>query len=380
MHHTWLLLLRDDNVLLHLHHPRDRRRRLHRLQLRPRLSRDGASGVVNLDKLTYAGNLDNLAPSARDPRHVFVRGDICDRALVDAPARRAPAASGRQLRRREPRRSLDRRPRRVRRAPTSSAPSRCSRPRAATGARCRGAERATRFRFLHVSTDEVYGSLGPTGLFTEETPVRAQLALRRLEGRLPIIWCAPTHHTYGLPTLTTNCSNNYGPLPVPGKADPADDPQRARGQAAAGLRRRAERARLALRRATTARRSASCSSAASPARRTTSAATTSGPTSHIVQRVCDPARRARRRSARGSLPRGSSPSSPDRPGHDRRYAIDAAQDRARARAGRPAHTFEPGLRETVRWYLDHRDWCARHRAGVYRRERLGLSTADATGA
>ena len=203
--------------------------------------------VVNLDKLTYAGNLGNLASLEGDPRHVFVHGDIGDRALVDALlAEHRPRAIVNFAAESHVDRSIH--------GPAAFVADQRRRHLHAArgGARVLGdaapsAERAA-FRFLHVSTDEVYGSLAPDDPpFTETTPYAPNSPYSASKAASDHLVRA-YHHTYGLPTLTTNCSNNYGPLPVSREADPADDRQRARGQAAAGLRRRQQRARLALRR------------------------------------------------------------------------------------------------------------------------------------
>ena len=200
--------------------------------------------VVNLDKLTYAGNLGSLANLRGDARHVFVRGDIGDRAQVEALL------------------GLHRPRAIVNFAAESHVDRSIHGPAAfvetnvvgtfhlleATRAFCStlsDGERAA-FRFLHVSTDEVYGSLGPADPpFAETTPYAPNSPYSASKAAADHLVRA-YHHTYGLPTLTTNCSNNYGPRQFPGEAHPADDRQRARRQAAAGVRRRPQRPRLAL--------------------------------------------------------------------------------------------------------------------------------------
>ena len=239
--------------------------------------RQESAGVVNLDKLTYAGNLKNLAALAGEPRHTFVRGDICDPQLVLSLLKQhKPWAV-------------------VHFAAESHVDRSINNPGEFVLTNVNGtlnllqqsrtywdgldAEQKQSFRFLHVSTDEVYGTLGASDpAFTEDDAVCAEQSLCRFQGGSDHLVRA-YHHTFGLPTLTTNCSNNYGPLPVPGEADSADDLECAGRQAAAGLWRRPECSRLALRRATTATRSARCSGAASRARPTTSAAATSRATS-----------------------------------------------------------------------------------------------------
>ena len=195
---------------------------------------------------------------------------------------------------------------------------------APTGGRCD--ERAARaFRFLHVSTDEVYGSLGRDGLLhrghAPTSPNSPYSASKAASDHLARAW----HHTYGLPVIVTNCSNNYGPYQFPGEADPADDPQRARGQAAAGLRRRARTcATGSMSRIMRAALCWSLDARAGPAR-----SYNVGGDSERTQ----PRRGARdlRRASTGSRPGRRAPHErlipfvTDRPGHDRRYAIDAAK-------------------------------------------------------
>ena len=156
---------------------------------------------------------------------------------------------------------------------TSSARSICSKPAAAFGAAISADK-----KFHHVSTDEVYGSLGATGFFTETTPYAPNSPYSASKASSDMLVRA-YHHTYGLPTVITNCSNNYGPFQFPEKLIPGRHPERARAETDSGLRRRHERARLALR--ARPRRGAvdGAASAASSARPTTSAATTNGPTS-----------------------------------------------------------------------------------------------------
>ena len=171
------------------------------------------------------------------------------------------------------------------------------------------------------------------------------------------------HHTYGLPVLTTNCSNNYGPFHFPEKLIPLMIVNALAEQAAADLRRRHAGARLALRDRTTAPRSARCWRAARSARPTTSAAGTRSRTSTSCD-ACAPCSTRCSRRAAGSYARLKTHVT-DRPGHDRRYAIDASKIE-RELGWRPAETFESGLRKTVRWYLDNARWVERVQTGAYR--------------
>ena len=203
--------------------------------------------VVNLDALTYAGNLDTSAAVAFQPEsRVRARGHrrpgrwwiACWRSIV---------REHRELRGGKPRRSFHRRPRGVH-------SDQRRRHAGAAGGRARlldGADRTASgaaFRFLHVSTDEVYGSLGDDRLFRRDDCVRAEFSVLGLQGGVRSPGSCRFHHTYGLPVLTTNCSNNYGPYQFPEKLIPLMILKAIAGEAPPGLRRRRQRARLALRR------------------------------------------------------------------------------------------------------------------------------------
>ena len=174
--------------------------------------------IVNLDALTYAGNLENLAALRGDARHHFVRGDICDRALVDRLlAEHRPRAVVHFAAESHVDRSIHGPAAFVR--TNIEGTFTCSKRPARIGSRCSGSEREN-FRFLHVSTDEVYGSLAPDApAFTEHhayEPNSPYSASKAASDHLVRAW----HHTYGLPVLTTNCSNNYGPYQFPEKLIP----------------------------------------------------------------------------------------------------------------------------------------------------------------
>jgi dTDP-glucose 4,6-dehydratase len=316
--------------------------------------------VLNLDALTYAGNLENLAALKDDPRHVFVHGDIADRALLD-------------------RLLAEHRPRAV---VNFAAESHVDRSIHGPGAfiktnvegtftlleAVRGhwsaldaAGRAA-FRFLHVSTDEVYGSLGPGDPPFREThayePNSPYSASKAASDHLVRAW----HHTYGLPVLTTNCSNNYGPYHFPEKLIPlmivnalAGKPLPVYGDGmqvrdwlyvkdhCSAIRTVLERGR--------------------PGETYNVGGWNEKPNIEIVRSICALLDELR-----------PDPSGPyvrlikhvtDRPGHDRRYAIDAGKIE-RELGWRPAETFETGIRKTVRWYLDHPDWVAHVQSGSYR--------------
>jgi len=328
------------------------------------LVRDHGAAVINVDKLTYAANLSSLAPIANESKYVFEKADICDRGALDGIfARHMPTAV-------------------LHLAAESHV------DRSITGAgefintnvvgtyqlleaarfyytcllpRVRG-----QFRFVHVSTDEVYGSLGANGRFREDTPYQPSSpysASKAASDHLAYAW----FKTYGLPVIISNCSNNYGPYQFPEKLIPltilsalegkslpvygdgsnvrdwlyVDD--HARGLIALLRHGRvgekynfggdSERANLA-----------------------------------VVDLICD----VLDQLAPTSQPRRSLITFvTDRPGHDLRYAIDASKAR-RELGWEPRQTFESGIEQTVRWYVNNRAWWQPIRADVYSGERLGL--------
>ena len=328
-----------------------------------------ASGVrvVNLDALTYAGNRDTLASLEGDPDHVFVHGDIGDGALVARLlAEHRPDAVVNFAAESHVDRSID--------GPAAFVQTNVVGTLALLEAvrdYWRSLEGAARdaFRFLHVSTDEVYGSLGDTGKFTEETayaPNSPYSASKAASDHLVRAF----HHTYGLPVLTTNCSNNYGPYQFPEKLIPliiaralAGDPLPIYGDGrnvrdwlyvgdhCAAIRAVLERGRV-------------------------------GETYNVggdaemqnidvVNTIC--ALLDARRPRADGKPRNSQITYvADRPGHDRRYAIDAGKLKSEL-GWQPAHSFEQGIADTVDWYLDHQDWVQRVLDGSYRLERIGVT-------
>jgi dTDP-glucose 4,6-dehydratase len=316
--------------------------------------------VVNLDSLTYAGNLANLKSLESEPRHTFVRGDVCDRAVVAALfATHRPRAV-------------------VHFAAESHVDRSIHGPGAFVRTNIEGtyllleaarsyyeslhdADRA-RFRFLHVSTDEVYGSLGPTDpAFTESAPYAPNspyAASKAASDHLVRAW----HRTYGLPVVVTHCGNNYGPYQFPEKLIPlmivnalAGKPLPIYGDGlhmrdwlhvgdnCAAIRAVLERGRVG---------------------ETYNVGSGRGTTNvDVVGIICglldefrpDPRGRYRRLITYVK----------DRPGHDRRYAIDARKIE-RELGWRPAESFDSGLRKTVRWYLDNADWVDNVQTGAYR--------------
>lgn len=317
--------------------------------------------IVNLDKLTYAGNLENLASLQGDARHVFVQGDLGDRTLVD-----------RLLAEHKPRAVLhfaaeshvDR---------SIHGPEDFIQTNIVGTFRLIEAVRAywsalpepekTAFRFLHVSTDEVYGTLhhedppfAETNAYEPNSPYSASKAA---SDHLVRAW----HHTYGLPVLTTNCSNNYGPFHFPEKLIPlmivnaqADKPLPVYGDGlqvrdwlyvkdhCSAIRRVLEGGRLG--------------------ETYNVGGWNEKPNIEIVHTVCALLDELRPK-ADGSSYTTQITHVPDRPGHDRRYAIDARKIE-RELGWKPAETFETGIRKTVQWYLDQPDWVQHVQTGAYR--------------
>ncbi len=326
--------------------------------------------IVNLDALTYAGNRDTLAALDGDPNHVFVHGDIGDRALVDRLLREhRPDAVVNFAAESHVDRSID--------GPGAFVQTNVVGTLAlleATRDYWKSLEDAAKaaaskqdFRFLHVSTDEVYGSLGDTGKFTEETayaPNSPYSASKAASDHLVRAF----HHTYGLPVLTTNCSNNYGPYQFPEKLVPliiaralAGEPLPVYGDGrnvrdwlyvgdhCAAIRAVLERGRIG------------------------ETYNVGGDAEmqniEVVQTIC--ALLDARRPRGDGKPRSSQVTHvADRPGHDRRYAIDASKLKSEL-GWAPAHSFGQGIADTVDWYLDHQDWVQRVLDGSYRLERIG---------
>jgi dTDP-glucose 4,6-dehydratase len=321
--------------------------------------------VVNLDKLTYAGNLDTLASLEGSDRHLFVQGDIGDRALVARLlAEHRPQAIVNFAAESHVDRSID--------GPAAFVETNVVGTLGLLeGARdyWRGLEGAARegFRFLHVSTDEVYGSLGAEGKFSETTPYAPNSPYSASKAASDHLVRA-FHHTYGLPTLTTNCSNNYGPYQFPEKLIPlviqkalGGEPLPVYGD---GLNIRdwlyVGDHCSAIRRVLEAGRVGETYNVGGNAERENLT---------VVKTIC--ALLDARRPLADGRPRESLITFvKDRPGHDRRYAIDAGKLK-RELGWSPTHTFESGMAHTVDWYLAHQLWVQRVLDGSYRMERLG---------
>ncbi|MES2298905.1 MAG: dTDP-glucose 4,6-dehydratase [Pseudomonadota bacterium] len=314
--------------------------------------------VLNFDKLTYAGNLNNLVRLSGDARHHFVRGDICDRAQVAALlAQHQPRAIVHFAAESHVDRSIHG-PGEFITTNINGTFSLLEEARAYWSALA--PERQAAFRFLHVSTDEVYGTLGPDDAPFSETTAYAPNSPYSASKAASDHLVRAYHHTYGLPTVTTNCSNNYGPYHFPEKLIPLvisnalagkplpiyGDGQQVRdwlyvSDHCAAIRRVLEAGRL-------------------------------GETYNVggwnemanldvVHVLCDildreaPAARSYREQITYVK---------DRPGHDRRYAIDARKIE-RELGWKPAETFESGIARTVKWYLANQAWVMDVQSGAY---------------
>jgi dTDP-glucose 4,6-dehydratase len=316
--------------------------------------------VINLDALTYAGNLETLASLQGDSRHIFVHGDICDCALVDRLfAEHKPRAVVHFAAESHVDRSIHG-PGAFVRTNVDGTFTLLEAARAHWSALPAGEREA--FRFLHVSTDEVYGSLGPGDpAFTETKayePNSPYSASKAASDHLVRAW----HHTYGLPVLTTNCSNNYGPYQFPEKLIPLmivnalagkplpiyGDGQNVRDWLYVGDHCSAIREVLARGRLGETYNVGGWNEMANI---------------EIVHTLCALLDEARPDAA-GSYARLITYVK-DRPGHDRRYAIDARKIE-RELGWRPAETFHTGIRKTVQWYLDNPGWIANVQSGAYR--------------
>ncbi|MFO0788227.1 MAG: dTDP-glucose 4,6-dehydratase [Pirellulales bacterium] len=322
--------------------------------------------VVNLDKLTYAGNLESLGAVRQDPRHTFVQGDVADAALVhELLVKTRPAAIVHLAAESHVDRSID--------GPADFVETNVvgtftmldvARDYWAT---LSPAERQ-RFRFVHVSTDEVFGTLGPQGKFHEHTPYAPRSPYSATKAAADHLVRA-YYETYGLPTIITNCSNNFGPFQFPEKLIPLmvwnavegkplpvyGDGKQIRDWLYVEDHCHALRMVLEL---------------GKPGETYNVGANCERTNLEIVEHVCRLVD-----ELRPQLPHV--PTSQliqhvaDRPGHDRRYAIDATKLQ-REVGWKPRHSFDAALAKTVRWYLENAEWFERVTSGKYERERLGL--------
>jgi dTDP-glucose 4,6-dehydratase len=334
------------------------------------LLEETAADVITVDKLTYAGNLESLAEVLDHPRHRFERVDICDAPEVSRVfAQYRPQAVLHLAAESHVDRSID--------GPAEFIRTNCVGTFTLLEAalahwKALADDAKARFRFLHVSTDEVFGSLGPEGYFTEETPYRPNSpysASKAGSDHLVRAW----HHTYGLPTIITNCSNNYGPRQFPEKLIPlmivnarAGKPLPVYGKGA-NVRDWLyveDHARALLVALTKGR----------PGETYNIGGHNEKTNLELVHMLCE---------LLDELV-SNSPSVPhkslikfvqDRPGHDMRYAIDASKIE-RELGWVPRETITTGLQKTVQWYLENERWCQNIQSGTYRSERLGLGRSS----
>lgn len=330
------------------------------------LVRDGGHRVINVDKLTYAGNLESLAGALDNPSHIFEQVDICDGpALRRIFEEHRPVGVIHLAAESHVDRSIDDAGEFIRtnvvgthillkeglhywRKTLNSSPD---------------------FRFLHVSTDEVYGSLGPTGFFTELTPYAPNSpysASKAASDHLVRAW----HHTHGLPTIVTNCSNNYGPYQFPEKLIPLMIQNALHGETLPVYGRgdnirdwlfvgdHIRALRIAFERGT-------------PGETYNVGGNSERRNIDVVHAICDLVTELAPAGGIGDR-RALVTYVTDRPGHDFRYAIDATKIE-RKLGWTPWESFDSGLRKTVEWYLANQEWCGRVQSGAYRGERLGLA-------
>jgi dTDP-glucose 4,6-dehydratase len=336
------------------------------------LIRETDSEVVNVDKLTYAGNLASLAEARDNPRHHFEHVDICDASEVARVfEEHRPDAVMHLAAESHVDRSIDG-PRAFLQANVIGTFEILDASRAYWEGLGPGPKGT--FRFLHVSTDEVFGSLGETGSFTEETPYDPRSPYSASKAASDHFVRA-YFHTYGLPTLVTNCSNNYGPCQFPEKLIPLMILNALEGKPLPvygdGRNIRdwlhVEDHCRALRTVLEAGRPGETYNIGGNSERTNL---------QVVHAICDAVDHLR-----PGLPhapcRGLIRHVTDRPGHDRRYAIDASKI-GRELGWRPRMSFEQGLEQTACWYLENREWVDHVGSGTYRRERLGMTPLSRT--
>jgi len=334
------------------------------------LSQTNDLRVINLDALTYAGNLDTLDPLRGDSRHVFIQGDIGDAGLVAGLMDKyQPHAVVNFAAESHVDRSID--------GPAAFVQTnvvgtlnllQC----ALDWWKTRHEATRQTFRFLHVSTDEVYGSLGATGAFFETTPYAPNSPYAASKASSDHLVRA-FHHTYGLPTLTTNCSNNYGPYQFPEKLIPLmilnalefkplpvyGDGMQVRDWLFVNDHVDAINTVLAR---------------GEPGEVYNIGGLSERTNIQVVHAICDALDRRCPDGAYGPR-RQLIEHVTDRPGHDRRYAIDCSK-LMDATDWRPSVDFETGLQKTVDWYLENSLWISRVRDGSYQGERLGLGGTE----
>jgi dTDP-glucose 4,6-dehydratase len=334
--------------------------------------------VVVIDKLTYAGNLRTLNDVAQNPRFTFIRADIADRVAVEQVYREyRPTFVLNFAAESHVDRSID--------GPGVFIHTNINGTfELLDAARSYLAETDTKtkaaFRFLHVSTDEVYGTLGAAGLFSEETPYAPNSPYAASKASADHLVRA-YHETYKLPTLMTNCSNNYGPYQFPEKLIPLMLLNAIEGKPlpiygdggnirdwlfvedhCEGILQVLQRGRVG--------------------EKYNIGGHNERTNLEVIDYLCAaleevlPAAKNPTLVAKGITSYSALKTFvPDRPGHDRRYAIDASKIK-RELHWKPQHDFTSGVQRTVQWYLTHRDWCEIVQSGQYQRERLGLATTS----
>jgi dTDP-glucose 4,6-dehydratase len=321
--------------------------------------------IVNVDKLTYAGNLESLPNTANNPRYAFEQSDICDRAALERIFQQHKPDAVLHL------------------AAESHVDRSIDGPGAFIQTNVVGtftlldvarhywkslAENNS-FRFLHVSTDEVYGSLGETGYFTEETPYDPRSpysSSKAASDHLVKAW----FHTYGLPIVVTNCSNNYGPYQFPEKLIPTVILKSLRGEnipvyGDGGAIRDWLYVDDHVRAILAALEKGQIGETYNIG---TNAEKTTVQMVEAITTLLDELVPASPYKPHKSLMKFVT----DRPGHDRRYAIDASKIK-RDLGWSPQESFETGMRKTVQWYLDNSEWCERILSGKYQLERQGVN-------
>lgn len=325
--------------------------------------------VVNIDALTYAGNLESIAPIADSPRYHFEQADITDaEAMSELFKKHQPDGIMHLAAESHVDRSID--------GPSAFMQTNIMGTYTlleAARSYWNGLsdERKATFRFQHISTDEVYGSLGETGLFTEETayqPNSPYSASKAASDHLVRAW----HHTYGLPVVTTNCSNNYGPYHFPEKLIPLVILNAIEGKPLP-VYGKGNQIRDWLYVEDHARALVLVHEQGAIGEVYNIGGHNEQRNIEVVQTICDLLEELKPEKPTGvAAYRDLITFVRDRPGHDQRYAIDASKIQ-RELGWTPQETFESGLKKTVQWYLDNSKWWQRVRDGSYQGERLGVS-------
>ncbi len=326
--------------------------------------------VINVDKLTYAGNLESLAGVTAHPRYRFERVDICDAPEVERVFRtHRPTAVMHLAAESHVDRSID--------GPAAFIETNIVgtytllQAARAYWSELQGAAKSA-FRFHHISTDEVYGSLGATGLFSEDhayEPNSPYSASKASSDHLVRAW----HHTYGLPVVTTNCSNNYGPYQFPEKLIPLVILNALEGKPLP-VYGKGENVRDWLYVEDHARALCLVLEKGRVGEVYNIGGHNEQKNLDVVHAICGLLDELLPKS-KFAPHRKLINFVQDRPGHDQRYAIDATKIQ-RELDWTPQETFASGLRKTVQWYLENRDWCKHVQDGSYQRERLGVTGVE----